>query len=90
LETHLRNKLGNLFDLEFDLLLYDVASTYFEGQCNGNPHAKHGRSRNHRGDCMQVCIGFFVTKDGIPPAAKCSPTTHAIVEMDSFPDEPFF
>jgi len=66
LETYLKNKLGDLFDLEFDILLYDVTSTYFEGQCNGNPLAKHGYSRDHRGDCKQVCIGLVVTKDGIP------------------------
>jgi len=66
LETYLKNKLGNLFDLEFDLLLYDVTSTYFEGQCNGNPLARHGHSRDHRSDCKQVCIGLVVTKDGIP------------------------
>jgi len=66
LETYLKNKLGDLFDLEFDLLLYDVTSTYFEGQCNGNPLAKHGHSRDHRSDCKQVCIGLVVTKDGIP------------------------
>ena len=66
LETYLKHKLGNLFDLEFDLLLYDVTSTYFEGQCNGNPLAKHGHSRDRRGDCKQVCIGLVVTKCGIP------------------------
>ena len=66
LETYLKNKLGDLFDLEFDLLLYDVTSTYFEGLCNGNPLAKHGHSRDRRGDCKQVCIGLVVTKDGIP------------------------
>jgi len=66
LETYLKNKLGNLFDLEFDLLLYDVTSTYFEGQCNGNPLARHGHSRDHRSDCKQVCIGLVVTKDGLP------------------------
>ena len=66
LETYLKNKLGTLFDLEFDLLLYDVTSTYFEGQCHGNPLAKHGHSRDHRSDCKQVCIGLVVTKDGIP------------------------
>ena len=66
LETFLKNKLGNLFDLEFDLLLYDVTSTYFEGQCHANSLAKHGHSRDHRGDCKQVCIGLVVTKDGIP------------------------
>ena len=66
LETYLKNRLGNLFDLEFDLLLYDVTSTYFEGQCNGNPLAKHGHSRDRRSDCKQVCIGLVVTKEGIP------------------------
>jgi len=66
LETYLKNKLGHLFDLEFDLLLYDVTSTYFEGQCNGNPMAKHGHSRDRRSDCKQVCIGLVVTKCGIP------------------------
>ena len=65
-EHALKNKLGNLFDLEFDLLLYDVTSTYFEGQCNGNPLAKHGHSRDRRSDCKQVCIGLVVTKEGIP------------------------
>jgi transposase len=66
LETYLKNKLGDLFYLEFDILLYDVTSTYFEGQCNGNPLAKHGHSRDRRSDCKQVCIGLVVTKDGIP------------------------
>ena len=66
LEKHLKNRLGTLFDLEFDLLLYDVTSTYFEGQCDANPLAKHGHSRDHRGDCKQVCIGLVVSKDGIP------------------------
>ena len=66
LEKHLKNRLGTLFDLEFDLLLYDVTSTYFEGQCNANPLAQRGHSRDHRGDCKQVCIGLVVTKDGIP------------------------
>jgi len=66
LETYLKNKLGSLFDLEFDLLLYDVTSTYFEGLCDGNPLAKHGHSRDRRSDCKQVCIGLVVTKDGIP------------------------
>jgi len=66
LETYLKNRLGDLFDLEFDILLYDVTSTYFEGQCNSNPLAKHGHSRDHRSDCKQVCIALVVTKDGIP------------------------
>jgi len=57
---------GELFDLEYDLLLYDVTSTYFEGQANGNPKAQRGYSRDHRGDCKQVRIGLVVTKGGMP------------------------
>ena len=66
LEIHLKNRLGELFGLEYDLLLYDVTSTYFEGQANGNPKAQRGYSRDHRGDCKQVCIGLVVTKGGMP------------------------
>lgn len=66
LEKHLRERLGYLFDLQCDLLLYDVTSTYFEGQCAGNPLARRGYSRDSRPDCLQVCIGLVVTPEGIP------------------------
>ena len=66
LEVHLKNRLGELFNLEYDLLLYDVTSTFFEGQANGNPKAKRGYSRDQRGDCKQVCIGLVVSRHGIP------------------------
>jgi transposase len=66
IEKHLKERLGDLFDLKFDLLLYDVTSTYFEGQCKSNPMAKYGYSRDSRPDCLQVCIGLVVTDDGIP------------------------
>jgi transposase len=66
LEKHLRNRLGNLFDLEYDLLLYDVTSTYFEGACGANTLAKRGYSRDGRPQCLQVCIALVVTTDGIP------------------------
>jgi len=66
LEKHLKERLGNLFDLKYELLLYDVTSTYFEGQCQGNPKAKRGYSRDSRPDCPQVCIGLVVTEEGIP------------------------
>jgi transposase len=66
IEKHLKDRLGDLFDLNYDLLLYDVTSTYFEGQCPGNPLAKRGYSRDSRPDCLQVCIGLVVTEDGIP------------------------
>ena len=66
LEVFLKNRLGNLFGLEYDLLLYDVTSTYFEGQAEANPSAKRGYSRDHRPDCKQVCIGLVVSKCGMP------------------------
>jgi transposase len=66
LQVHLKNRLGELFDLDYDLLLYDVTSTYFEGQANGNPQAQRGYSRDHRPDCKQVCIGLVVSRCGMP------------------------
>ena len=66
IEAHLKARLGELFELEYDLLLYDVTSTYFEGLAQGNPQAKRGYSRDHRPDCKQVCVALVVTRDGIP------------------------
>jgi len=66
IEKHLKERLGDLFDLSYDLLLYDVTSTYFEGECKSNPMAQRGYSRDSRPDCLQVCIGLVVTTDGIP------------------------
>jgi len=66
IEKHLKERLGDLFELEYELLLYDVTSTYFEGECKGNPMAKRGYSRDSRPDCLQVCIGLVVTTDGMP------------------------
>jgi transposase len=66
LEKHLKNRLGTLFDLKYDLLLYDVTSTYFEGQCESNPMAQRGYSRDKRSDCKQVCIGLVVSQCGMP------------------------
>lgn len=66
IEQHLKNRLGELFSLDYDLLLYDVTSTYFEGLAPVNPQAKRGHSRDHRPDCKQVCIALVVTREGIP------------------------
>ena len=66
LETFLKQRFGELFAIEYDLLLYDVTSTYFEGQAQGNPLAQRGYSRDHRPDCKQVCIGLVVTRCGLP------------------------
>ncbi len=66
IEKHLRHRLGELFDLDYDLLLYDVTSTYFEGLAEGNELAARGYSRDHRPDCKQVCIALVVTREGLP------------------------
>jgi transposase len=66
LQKHLKNRLGELFQLQYDLLLYDVTSTYFEGQCRANPLARRGYSRDNRGDCKQVCIALVVSRCGMP------------------------
>ncbi len=66
LEEHLKRRLGELFGYDYELLLYDVTSTYFEGQAAANPMAQRGHSRDHRRDCKQVCIGLVVTRDGMP------------------------
>jgi transposase len=66
LERHLRARLGELFALDYELLLYDVTSTYFEGEAAGNALARRGHSRDGRPDCKQVCIGLVVTTDGMP------------------------
>ncbi len=66
LEAFLKNRLGDLFELEYDLLLYDVTSTYFEGQAKANPKAKYGYSRDKRSDCKQVCIALVVSRCGMP------------------------
>jgi len=66
LEGHLKSRLGELFELKYDLLLYDVTSTYFEGEAKANPRARRGYSRDKRPDCKQVCIGLVVSKCGMP------------------------
>src|SRR6266478_2774720 len=66
LEQHLVARLGELFALDYDLLLYDVTSVSFEGLAEANPLAQRGHSRDHRPDCKQVCIALVVTREGMP------------------------
>jgi transposase len=66
LEVHLKQRLGELFALDYELLLYDVTSTFFAGEAQGVGLARRGHSRDHRPDCKQVCIGLVVTPQGIP------------------------
>jgi transposase len=71
--THLQRRWKDLFSAEFDVLLYDLTSTYFEGLCQQNPKAKHGYSRDGRGDCRQVVIALVVTPQGFPLAYEVMP-----------------
>jgi transposase len=64
--AHLLERYRDWFGVEFEFLLYDVTSTYFEGQALGNQKAARGYSRDHRPDCKQVNIGLVVTPEGLP------------------------
>jgi transposase len=66
LEAHLSRRCGELFAIDNEVLLYDVTSTYFEGEAEGNALARRGHSRDHRPDCKQVCIALVVSFDGFP------------------------
>ena len=68
IEKHLKARFTTLFDVRYDLMLYDITSTYFEGEARANPQAKRGYSRDKRPDCKQVCIGLVVTREGLPVA----------------------
>jgi len=65
---HFQKVYGELFGATYDLLLYDITSTFFEGQCKANPQARRGYSRDSRPDCVQVCIALVVTPEGLPLA----------------------
>jgi len=71
IERDLHDQLRTLFDLDYDLLLYDLTSTYCEGLAEGNPLAQRGYSRDHRPDCKQIVIALVVTRDGFPLAHEC-------------------
>jgi len=64
----LRQKWADLFQADFEVLLYDLTSTYFEGAMDQNPKAKYGHSRDKRTDCLQVVIALVITSDGFPLA----------------------
>jgi len=65
-QRRMKERLGELFEIKYDILLYDVTSTYFEGKAEENKKAERGYSRDQRPDCKQVCIGLVVTKEGMP------------------------
>src|SRR5436853_4000386 len=64
----LKQKWADLFQAEFEVLLYDLTSTYFEDAMEENPKAKYGHSRDKRTDCLQVVIALVITTDGFPLA----------------------
>jgi len=79
LEQHLKARLGALFQVQYDLLLYDVTSTYFEGEAAQNPQAQRGYSRDHRPDCKQVNVALVVTREGLPLGYEIFPGNKADV-----------
>lgn len=66
LERHLTARYGELFAAEFDVLLYDLTSSYVEGAAPKNPMLRRGYSRDHRGDCLQIVLALIVNVDGFP------------------------
>jgi transposase len=70
---HLQARWKTLFDARFDVLLYDLTSTYFEGLCDQIPKARHGYSRDGRSDCRQIVIALVLTPDGLPLAYEVMP-----------------
>lgn len=83
LEKFLYGRWGQLFKIKYEILLYDVTSTYFEGLAQKNPQAKRGYSRDHRPDCKQICIALVVTTDGIPLAYEIfDGNTHDVTTVE--------
>src|SRR5271154_4494297 len=68
IENDLKEQLGTRFQLDYELLLYDLTSTYFEGLAEENDLARRGYSRDHRGDCKQIVLALIVTREGFPLA----------------------
>jgi len=68
IENDLKDSFGTLFQLDYDLLLYDLTSSYFEGLCEENDLAARGYSRDHRSDCQQVVLALVVSREGFPLA----------------------
>jgi transposase len=71
--THLQARWKDLFGATYDLLLYDLTSTYFEGEMEQAPKAKHGYSRDKRSDCRQVVIAVVLSVEGFPLAYEIMP-----------------
>jgi transposase len=70
IEHDVKERLGTLFQLDYDLLLYDLTSTYFEGLADENDLAQRGYSRDHRSDCKQVVVALVLSREGFPLAHR--------------------
>ena len=72
---HLFGRWRDLFNISFDVLLYDLTSTYFEADppFPENDKRRHGYSRDHRPDCVQIVIALVVTPEGLPLAYEVMP-----------------
>lgn len=88
LTRKLKERYGELFGVDYDLLLYDLTSTYFEGEANRNPLARRGYSRDGRSDAKQVVLALVVTREGLPLSHEVFPgnrtdvtTLRAIVRL---------
>jgi hypothetical protein len=68
IENDLKARFQGLFQLDYDLLLYDLTSSYFEGLSEENDLARRGYSRDHRSDCQQIVLALVVTREGFPLA----------------------
>lgn len=79
LERHLTARYGELFAAEFDVLLYDLTSSYVEGAAPKNPMMRRGYSRDHRPDCLQVVLAVIVNVDGFPLSYETFDGTRADV-----------
>src|SRR5208282_5753399 len=66
--VHLQQRWQDLFHPEFEVLLYDLTSTYVEGEAERNPKARYGYSRDKRPDCKQVVVALILTPEGFPLA----------------------
>jgi transposase len=68
IESALAKREEQLFNLDGTVYLYDLTSSYFEGQCLANDQARRGHSKDHRPDCKQVVVGLVVDREGFPKA----------------------
>src|SRR6266446_2322239 len=81
IEQHLKQRFGELFQAEFDELLYDLTSTYVEGAAEANPMMRRGYSRDHRPDCEQLVLALIVNQDGFPFSYELFDGNRADVEV---------